>query len=404
MLSDAKARRLKPEDKPVSDGTITGLYLVPAGKVGTGKWILRFVSPVLRKRREMGLGSYPTTPIRDARIKALEARNLIEEGTDPLEERKAKEEALARLATIPTFEEAARRHHADRAEGFRSAKHRAQWITTLEAYVLPGIGSVRVDKLSPADFARCLRPIWLKKAETASRVKQRCDAVMCWAAANGFILASPVSVVDKLLPAQPSKRERVKHYPAVPWRDLPGFFSDLLYDGRTSQTRRALELLILTGTRSGEVRKMRWEEIDFAAGVWSIPPERTKTKVVHRVPLSVRIVELLDLQLASTGEQKGLVFRSRTGTPISDMTITKLLRHWKVASDTPGRIATAHGFRSSFRDWASESGYSRDLAERALSHSVKNAVEAAYHRTDLLEQRRLMMKAWEGYCLNRPTA
>lgn len=305
MLSDAKARRLKPEDKPVSDGTITGLYLVPAGKVGTGKWILRFVSPVLRKRREMGLGSYPTTPIRDARIKALEARNLIEEGTDPLEERKAKEEALARLATIPTFEEAARRHYADRAEGFRSAKHRVQWITTLEAYVLPGIGSVRVDKLSPADFARCLRPIWLKKAETASRVKQRCDAVMCWAAANGFILASPVGVVDKLLPAQPSKRERVKHYPAVPWRDLPGFFSDLLYDGRTSQTRRALELLILTGTRSGEVRKMRWEEIDFSAGVWSIPPDRTKTKVVHRVPLSVRIVELLDLQLASTGEAEG---------------------------------------------------------------------------------------------------
>lgn len=149
---------------------------------------------------------------------------------------------------------------------------------------------------------------------------------------------------------------------------------------------------------------MRWEEIDFAAGVWSIPPDRTKTKVVHRVPLSVRIVELFDLQLGSTGEQKGLVFRSRKGTPISDMTLTKFLRNRKVASDTPGRIATAHGFRSSFRDWASESGYSRDLAERALSHSVKNAVEAAYHRTDLLEQRRVMMKAWESCCLNRPTA
>jgi len=126
MLSDAKARRLKPDDKPVSDGTITGLYLVPAGKVGTGKWILRFVSPVLQKRREMGLGSYPTTPIRDARIRALEARNLIEEGTDPLEERKAKQEALARLAAMPTFEEAARCHHEDRDEGFRNAKHRAQ--------------------------------------------------------------------------------------------------------------------------------------------------------------------------------------------------------------------------------------------------------------------------------------
>jgi len=264
------------------------------------------------------------------------------------------------------------------------------------------IGSVPVDKLSPADFARCLRPIWLQKAETASRVKQRCDAVMSWAAANGFILASPVGVVEKLLPAQPSKRERVRHYPAVPWRDLPALVSSLLHEGRATQTKRALEFLILTGTRSGEVRKMRWEEIDFAARVWRVPADRTKTKVVHRVPLTARMIELLVLQREASGQQKGLVFRSRKGTPISDMTLTKLLRDRKVASDTPGRIATAHGFRSSFRDWASEAGYSRDLAERALSHSVKSAVEAAYHRTDLLEQRRVMMKAWESHCLNRP--
>ena len=399
MLSDAKAWKVKPTDKPLSDGTITGLYLVPGGAPGSGKWILRFLSPTTGKRREMGLGSYPTTSIREARTKAFEARGEIDGGNDPLEVRRKQEREAARLATVPTFAEAARQHHADKAEGFRNKKHRDQWISTLERFVFPKIGKTRVDELGPADFAACLKSIWLEKPETASRVKQRCDAVMNWAAANGFIVASPVGVVDKILPKQPGKRERVQHQPALPWRSLPTFFNEVLHAGEANTTRQMLELVILTACRSGELRHMEGQEIDFAQAIWTVPAQRMKAKVVHRVPLGPRAIEILEARLEQSERGVGLVFQSRTKKPVTDMALTKFLHDHDVESDTPGRNATAHGFRSSFRDWASENGYQRDLAERALAHTVKNAVEAAYHRTDLLDQRRPMMLDWEKYCV-----
>ncbi len=399
MLSDAKARKLKPNDKPVSDGTIVGLYLVPGSNPGSGKWILRFLSPVTGKRREMGLGSYPTTSIRDARVKAFEARGIIDDGNDPLELRRKQEREAVRLATVPTFADAAREHHADKAEGFRNKKHSDQWINTLEKFVFPKIGKTRVNELGPADFATCLKPIWLEKPETASRVKQRCDAVMNWAAANGFIMASPVGVVDKLLPKQPGKRERVQHQPALPWRSLPTFFSEVLHAGEANTTRQMLELVILTACRSGELRHMEWHEIDFSQAIWTVPAPRMKAKVAHRVPLGPRAIEILEERLEQSESGEGLVFRSRTMKPVTDTALTKFLHDQNVESDTAGRNATAHGFRSSFRDWASENGYPRDLAERALAHRVKNAVEAAYHQTDLLDQRRPMMLEWEKFCL-----
>ncbi|MHC2261411.1 tyrosine-type recombinase/integrase [Sinorhizobium meliloti] len=160
-----------------------------------------------------------------------------------------------------------------------------------------------------------------------------------------------------------------------------------------------LELLILTASRSGEIRQMHWAEIDFSDAVWTVPASRMKAKVMHRVPLAQRAIVLLEGQLERSETGDGLVFPSRSNTAISDMTLTKFLRDQKVMSDSPGRIATAHGFRSSFRDWASESGFPRDVAERALAHTVKNSTEAAYHRTDLLDQRRKMMIEWQRYCL-----
>ncbi|MBD8689838.1 MULTISPECIES: tyrosine-type recombinase/integrase [unclassified Rhizobium] len=407
MLSDAKARKLKPDDKPVSDGTITGLYLVPGGSPGNGKWILRFLSPTTGKRREMGLGSYPTTSIREARTKAFEARGAIDGGNDPLEVRRKQEREAVRLATVPTFAEAAHQHHADKAEGFGNKKHRDQWISTLERFIFPRIGKTRVNELGPADFAACLKSIWLEKPETASRVKQRCDAVMNWAAANGFIVASPVGVVDKILPKQPGKRERVQHQPALPWKSLPTFFKEVLQAGETNITRQMLELVILTACRSGELRHMEWQEIDFSQAIWTVPAARMKAKAAHRVPLGPRAIEILEGRLEQSKHELkqsdhgvGLVFQSRTKKPVTDVALTKFLHDHDIESDTPGRNATAHGFRSSFRDWASENGYPRDLAERALAHTVKNAVEAAYHRTDLLEQRRPMMLEWERYCIH----
>jgi integrase len=402
MLTDAKARKLEPNSKPISDGAVAGLYLFPSTKAGTGKWILRYVSPQTGKRRDMGLGRYPDVPIREARTVALEVRRLLDEGLDPLEVRRENSAKATAVPVVPTFEAAARQVHDDMAPGFKNGKHVAQWITTLERYVFPRLGGAAVTDLRAADFAEVLRHIWLSKPETASRVRQRCDKVMSWCAARGFIVASPVPVVDMLLPKQPGKRERTSHHPALPWREIPSFVTTVLHAGRATQSKLMLEFLILTAVRSGELRGMRWEEIDWEKQIWTIPASRMKAKVSHRVPLGQRALEILtSMQGSHEPAPDQLLFRSRTGGPLSDMALTKLLRTHKVPSDTPGRIATAHGFRSSFRDWASENGYPRDVAERALAHTVKDSTEAAYHRTDLLDPRRQMMASWE--LLLRPT-
>lgn len=401
MLSDAKARKIKPGDKPISDGTVRGLYLFPGKTAGKAKWVFRFVSPETGKRRDMGLGSYPSVPLKDARGNALQARRLLENGRDPLNERQRLLQTEQRKLALPTFAEAAQKVHSDLKAGFRNEKHANQWINTLEQYVFPSIGNKKVSNLSAADFAGALKPIWLEKPETASRVKQRCDAVMTWCAAHGFILASPVGVVSQLLPKQPRKRERVANQPAVPWRDVPAFVKGVLHCGPQTRSKLMLEVLILTASRSGEVRLMEWSELDLVRGVWTLPAQRMKAKITHRVPLSPYLTELFEgLKENKYLDATPLVFPSRNRTPVSDMTLTKCLRDYKVASDTRGRIATAHGFRSSFRDWASENGYPRDLAERALAHTIRNATEAAYHRTDLLDQRRDMMLAWEEWVLS----
>jgi len=216
---------------------------------------------------------------------------------------------------------------------------------------------------------------------------------MDWCVAHGVIPASPVGVVTKLLPKQPSKSERTQHQPAVSWKDVPEVIKQVCRGNNPSLSSRALEFLILTAARSGEVRGMEWSEIDLEAQVWTIPASRMKAKNAHRVPLSTRAVEILKAQ-SQLKHHKNLVFPSARGKKLSDMALTKLLRDKKIKSSDTARTATAHGFRSSFRDWASEHGYSRDLAEKALAHTIKNNTEAAYHRTDLLEQRRAMMETW----------
>lgn len=389
QLTDMKARNVGPGDKAVAAGGVAGLYLVPGSARGQGKWILRFVSPLTRKRRDMGLGKYPMVGIAAARRAALDAHEIIAQGQDPIAVREVQREGDKHPASIPTFKQAALLVHEELERGFRNRKHAAQWLTTLETYVFTGIGARLVSDLRAADFAEVLKPIWLSKPETASRVRQRCDSVMKWCAAHDHVLASPVGVVTKLLAKQPGKRERVAHHPAVPWRDVPAFVANVLGTGRQSDGKQMLELLILTAARSGEVRGMQWDEVDFARRIWTIPAHRMKARVAHRVPLTDRAVQLLESRRSR--DFTALIFATKTGKPLSDMILTKLLRDANVASDTSGRTATAHGFRSAFRDWASENGYPRDLAERALAHTVRDATEAAYHRTDLLELRREML-------------
>ncbi|ATY79701.1 integrase [Aeromonas veronii] len=392
LLSDAKARSIKPDDKPIPHGGITGLTLHPSTTKGRGKWVFRYVSPVTGKRRNAGLGIYPEISIAEAGNQARLMREQLARGLDPLEIKKEE----ASKPAIPTVEIAARQVHEQLLPGWRNPKHGKQWISTLEQYAFPIIGRQPINAITPAHIASVLQPIWLEIPETATRVKQRLHAVMAWAWAHGFCQANPVDVVDKLLPLQPSKAIRTQHQPAMDWRELPAFYQQHLANAERFDVSRALlSFVILTACRSGEARKMRWEELDLDAAIWTIPADRMKTQVVHRVPLSLQAMAVLDKVRGLHGEW---VFPSpRKQVPLTDMALTTLLRRVEAPSTTPGRLATAHGFRSTFRDWCSEQGYPRDLAERALAHLIQNKVEAAYHRTDLLDQRRPMMDAWAEF-------
>jgi integrase len=395
-LSDLKAKNIKPGDRNIPDGTVTGLRL-EAGKVkGRGKWMLRFVSPETSKRRDMGLGTYPDVSIIDARKAAITARDLIRDCKDPIEARKSEKASRQADVDALNFEQAARKVHEDLKDGWKNPKHAAQWLTTLETYVFPRLGNFKIKDLKAQDFSETLRGIWLSKPETATRVKQRCNSVMDWCVAQELIGANPVGVVSKLLPKQAGKRERVIHQPSMPWKDVPALISDVIHSGKPSLSKVMLEFLILTAARSGEVRAMTWNEVDLTESVWTVPAERMKAKVAHRVPLSARAVEILQEQQEKS-EHSELVFRTVRGKVPSDMMLTKFLRDHKIQSSDSKRTATAHGFRSSFRNWASENGYPRDYAERALAHTIRNQAEAAYHTTDLLDQRRDMMETWSQY-------
>lgn len=396
LLTDTKARSVKPGGPPIAHGGVTGLALHPSpNHKGQGKWVLRYVSPVTGKRRNAGLGSYPDISIAAASQQGRVMREQIAHGHDPLEIR-ANEAAKPRM---PLLREAAEILHKELSPGWKNPKHAQQWINTLTEYAFPEIGSLPLDQIQPRHIADVLRPIWLEKAETAGRVKQRLHAVMAWGWAHGYCQSNPVDVVGHLLPLQPGKAIRTQHQPAMPWKMLPEFFKahlpTLEPPQRPDVACQVLKFLILTACRSGEARYMTWDEVDVRAKVWTLPAERMKAKQIHRVPLSKQALAVLKQQ---QGQHDTLVFPSvRDRAPLSDMALTALLRRVKAVSDVSGRTATAHGFRSSFRDWCSEKGYARDLAERALAHAVQNKVEAAYHRTDLLEQRRPLMQAWADF-------
>ncbi len=250
--------------------------------------MMRFVSPETNKRRDMGFGVYPEVSIIEARKAAASARESIRNGIDPIDARKAAGLDRKREVNALTFEKAARQCHDDNKSGWRNPKHAAQWITTLETYVFPHIGDRKVDSLNARDFADALQPIWLDKAETASRVKQRCNTVMDWCAAQDLIAGNPVSVVSKLLPKQPSAQERVKHQPAMAWGDVPKFLEDHLRIGTSNVSKAMLEFLILTAARSGETRAMTWSEVDLTDCVWTVTAcAMRKPRQSYRLPIRV---------------------------------------------------------------------------------------------------------------------
>lgn len=362
-----------------SDGN--GLHLLVKAS-GARSWVQRIV--IRGKRCDLGLGSADLVTLAEARGIAHENRKLAREGGDPLQ---AKREAMAVLS----FEQAARKVHELHKPTWKNDKHAAQFIATLETYAFPKLGKLRVADITTADVLGVLTPIWTSKAETARRVRQRIGTVMTWAIAQGWRQDNPAQNITQALPKVSKAPE---HRKALGYDDVAGCIAAVMASKAGLATKLALEFLVLTAGRSGEIREATWPEISMEKKIWVIPAERMKMKRPHRVPLSSRAIAILETA-RGLDDGSGLVFPgTRPGRPLSDMTLSKLVKELGFAADI-------HGFRTSFRTWAQEkSSFPREVAEAALAHLTGDAVERAYARSDLFEKRREMMDAWAEYLVN----
>ena len=369
-------------------GGVTGLYLYIT-PTGARSWVLRTL--IAGKRRHMGLGAFPSVTLAMAREKARAARSEVEAGVDPIAARsevlkKLKEENLNAV----TFESAANAYIEAHGDTWKNPKHRAQWSATLATYAFPVIGSLQTAHVTQAHVLAVLEPIWKTKNETAARLRGRIEAVLDWATVRGYREGENPARwkgrLDKLLPA-PGKIQKTVHRKALTIDAVQQFMRDLR--DKEGVAARALEFVVLTAARSGEVRGVTWSEIDLDAAVWVVPGDRMKAGREHRVPLCAQAVELLKKMPRFVGNEH--VFPSPRGKVLSDMALLAVMRRMEVD-------AVPHGFRSTFRDWVGErTDYPRELAEQALAHTLESKVEAAYRRGDALEKRRTMMQEWSDF-------
>jgi len=368
-------------------GGVAGLSLQVTDR-GARSWILRAL--VGGKRREMGLGGYPDVTLAGAREAARTARAQISEGIDPVAERlKARSALAAAVASTMTFSQAAEKYIAAHEAGWKSSKHADQWINTLTTYAYPVIGKIAVADIETAHIMCVLEPIWTTKTETASRVRGRIESVLDWATVRGYRKGDNPARwrghIEHLLAAR-ADVQKVVHHAALDYREVGAFMAALRE--REGMAARMLEFAILTAARSGEVRGATWAEFDLPGATWTIPADRMKAKKEHRIPLSDAAVKVLE----ALPRDGGVVFKSPTGKQFSDAAMSKLL-------DRMGRTdLTAHGFRSTFRDWAGETtAYPREVIEHALAHQLKDKAEAAYARGSLFDKRRRLMDEWSKF-------
>ena len=372
-------------DSPDKYGDQHGL-LLRVMPTGGKQWIWR--GTVRGKRVDLGLGGWPYVSLSSARQAAFENRKLAREGGDP--------RSLRSGQKSPTFAEAAGTvigiHELGWKDGGKSAN---QWRASLRDYAIPRLGKLGVGDISTADVMAALLPIWTEKPETARRVRQRIGAIMKWAVAQGYRPDNPAG--DALGAALPKASVAKRHHRALPHAKVAEALATVRQSRVHWATVAALEYLILTAARSGEVREARWDEVDLDTATWTVPAGRMKMKREHRVPLSDRALQIL-AEACLRADGSGLIFPSRTARALSDNTLSKLLREH-------GIPAVVHGFRSSFRDWCAEcSNAPREVSELALAHVNSDRVEAAYMRTDLFERRRGLMQSWADYVAQRDPA
>jgi len=382
----------KPGYNPI--GTVPGLYL-NVTENGSRSWVLRIT--VGTKRREIGLGPFPTVTLANAHAKARQTRELVSQGVDPVEDKNARLSALkAEQAKAIDFESAAKAYIKAIESEWRNAKHGAQWSATLKKYAYPKIGTMLVKDIGLPQVLLVLEPIWTSKTVTAARLRGRIESVLNWATTRGFRSGENPARwrghLDSLLPA-PNKIKGEEHHPTVQVSEAGAFMRDLRM--KDAMGARALEFTMLTAARSGEVRGAVWSEIDLDAKLWTIPAGRMKAGVEHREPLCKTSIRLLSALPRIKGSE--LVFTSPRGGMLSDMTMSKLMKGMGYKA-RDGRLAVPHGLRGTFKVWAQErTSYPREVIEMALSHALENKVEAAYFDSDLLDKRARLMADWASF-------
>ncbi len=367
-----------------------GLYLQVTSS-GARSWIFRFM--LNRRAREMGLGSAVLVDLPSARARVHELRQLLTQGVDPIEHRdQLRLAALQPPTKQPTFEECAADYLKKRAGKWTNEKHKSQWESTLKTYAYPAFGRQEVGTVTEGEIIKAIKPIWLSKHETATRVLSRIRLVLTWAAASKRRPPLPNGLWEAVAAAMPDWKGKPKHHAACPYDDAGKLLVKVRDSSASSTVKLAFVFTVLTAARSGETRGAVWSEVDLKKAVWTIPAERMKAGAEHRVPLCSAAISILEAAKEQAGgKASGLIFKAPKGGQFSDMVFTQLLRRL----DQP---YTMHGFRSTFRDWsADKTHYPREVCEAALAHTVENKVEAAYRRSDLFAKRQELMDDWATF-------
>ncbi len=399
-MAKLNAAKLRTLTKPGAYGDGAGLYLQVRG-AEQRSWLYRF--KLRGKPHLMGLGTMADVSLAEAREAAAAARKLARQGIDPIARRRVERLDVAGRDGLNTFAEVAEAYIRAHEGTWRNEKHRYQWRATIASYAAPILGGLPVAQVDVAAVMRVIEPLWREKTETAARLRGRIESVLDYATARGWRTGENPARwrghLDNLLPAR-SKVAKVEHHAALPWREIGTFMAKLADENGLSAL--ALRFVIMTAARTGEAIGARWSEIDMASAVWTVPGARMKAGREHRVPLSEAAMGVLReaAKLATKQDLAAFVFPgAKAGKPLSSMAMLMLLRRMERGD------LTAHGFRSTFRDWCAEAtNYPREIAEAALAHTLRDKTEAAYQRGDLMEKRRRLMAEWAGFCARQAPA
>jgi len=384
-LNALNAMRIGKLSSPGRYADGNGLYLV-VDQSGAKRWVLRTV--VRGRRRDMGLGGIKTVTLAEARVMAQKYREIARSGGDPLEKRRLESQE------VPTFKEAAFAVHQSLLPSWKNPKHAKQWIKTIEIYAFPFIQARPISHVTSADVLRVLSPVWIEKPETARRLAQRITRIIKWARASQYY--SGDDPVEAALEGLPRQKKSVNHHKALNFGQIPQLIEQLRRCTAKPESKLALEFLILTASRTGEVLGAKWDEVDFPERLWVVPGSRMKNGESHRVPLNDYVMDVLKRARLLSNESEFIFSNQNTGRPLSYNTLLFVLQR------RLGLSATVHGFRSSFKDWASETtNFSNEVSEMALAHRIPSRVESAYRRGDLLEKRRGLMVAWGEYACGK---